>query len=70
MTTRLICDNCIPARVEPRYVLIVAFHFLVALAFAAFAVGNALRGNLIGTVLQGVLAALVLVLGVGVARSV
>lgn len=55
---------------EPRYVVIVVFHFVVALAFAAFAVRNALRGDVVGAVLQGTLGVLVLLLGVGFVRSV
>ena len=54
----------------PRSVAIVAVHLLGALLFAAMAVRAALLGDPVFAVMQGVLAALVVALGVGIARAV
>jgi hypothetical protein len=54
--------------VEPRYVAVVGMHLLVALTFAALATWNALNGDIVNATLQGVLAVLVLFLGIGITR--
>ena len=55
---------------EPRYVAIVGLHLLGAAVFAAVAVRSALLGDPVFAVMQAVLAALVVALGVGIARAV
>ncbi|QLD88652.1 hypothetical protein HWV07_06230 [Natronomonas salina] len=55
---------------EPRFVAIVAVHLVGALAFAAMAVRAALLGDPVFAVMQGVLAALIVALGVGIVRAV
>jgi hypothetical protein len=51
-------------------VAILALHLVGALAFAAMAARSALLGDPVFAVMQGVLAALVLALGLGIARAV
>ncbi|MCY4732296.1 hypothetical protein KY092_17220 [Natronomonas gomsonensis] len=53
---------------EPRYVAVIGMHVVVALAFVALAVRNALHGDIVNATLQGVIGALVLFLGVGITR--
>ncbi|WP_178916324.1 hypothetical protein [Natronomonas gomsonensis] len=53
---------------EPRYVAVIGMHVVVALAFVALAVRNAFHGDIVNATLQGVIGALVLVLGVGITR--
>jgi hypothetical protein len=55
-------------RVEPRYVAVIGMHVVVALAFVALAVRNALHGDVVNATLQGVVGAMVLLLGVGITR--
>lgn len=55
---------------ESSYVAIVGLHVAVALLFVAVAIWNALRGDVAGAVLQGVLGVLVAALGVGLTRAV
>ena len=50
--------------------VIVVLHVVASLAFAAMAVRSALLGDPVFAVMQGVLAVLVVALGVGVARAV
>lgn len=56
--------------VEPRYVVVVGVHAVVALAFIAVAVRNAILGDVVFAVMQGVIATLLVILGVGIARAV
>ena len=55
---------------EPRFVAILAVHFVGATVFAAMAVRSALLGDPVFAVMQGVLAVLVVLLGVGIVRAV
>jgi hypothetical protein len=55
--------------VRPRSVAIVGFHVLVALVFVGVAGYNAYTGDVVNAVMQGVLGALILVLGIGLARA-
>lgn len=54
---------------DPRFVSIVGIHLLGSLTFTGIAVRNALLGDTVGAVLQGVLAVLVITMGVGLARA-
>lgn len=54
---------------EPRSVVIVGVHLVGALLFAAMAIWAVLTGDPVFAVVQGVLAALVVTLGVGLARA-
>lgn len=54
---------------EPRIVGILGLHLLGALLFSAVAVRNLIRGDPVSAVMQGVLAVLIVVLGIGIARS-
>jgi hypothetical protein len=58
------------AGVEPRFVAIVLVHLVGALVFAAMAVRSAVLGDPVIAVMQGVLAVLVVVLGVRIVRAV
>lgn len=54
---------------EPRIVGIPGLHLLGALLFSAVAVRNVIRGDPVNAVLQGVLAVLIVMLGIGIART-
>ncbi|QLD86495.1 hypothetical protein HWV23_12410 [Natronomonas halophila] len=54
---------------EPRIVGILSLHVVGAVLFGAVAVWNLLNDDPVNAVLQGVLAALIVVLGIGIARS-
>ena len=54
---------------RPRSVAIVGFHVLVALVFVGMAGYNAHTGHMVNAVMQAVLGGLVLVLGIGLART-
>jgi hypothetical protein len=56
--------------VEPRSVGVLGLHVVVAVLFFAVAVWNLLNDDPVNAVLQGVLAVLVVALGIGIARSV
>jgi hypothetical protein len=70
MATIVLPRPAVRASVEPRIVGILALHGVGALLFSSVAVWNLLRGDGVNAVLQGVLAVLVLALGVGIAKSV
>jgi len=55
--------------VRPRSAAIVGFHLLVALLFVGVAGYNAQRGDTVNAVMQGVIGALILMLGIGLARA-
>lgn len=55
---------------ESRYVVIVSLHIVVAFVFVAVAIWNALQGDVVGAIMQGVLGVLVAILGVGIIRAV
>jgi hypothetical protein len=55
--------------VRPRSVAIVGFHLLVALVFVGVAGYNAHTGDTVDAVMKAVLGAVVLVLGIGLART-
>jgi hypothetical protein len=55
--------------VRPRSAAIVTFHLLVALTFFGMAGFNAYYGRTVSAVMQSVIAALVLSLGIGLART-
>ena len=55
--------------VRPRSAAIVTFHLLVALVFFGVAGFNVYRGETVNAVMQSVIAALVLSLGIGLARA-
>ena len=54
---------------RPRSAVIVVFHLVVALIFLGVASFNAYHGQTINAVLQGVIAALILSLGIGLGRA-
>ncbi|WP_336136092.1 hypothetical protein [Natronomonas amylolytica] len=54
---------------EPRIVGILGLHVVVAALFSGVAVWNLIHDDPVNAVMQGVLAALVIMLGVGIARS-
>lgn len=53
---------------DARTAAIVGIHGIVAVAFLAVSLWSAWRGNLVGAVVLGVVAVLVLLLGIGLAR--
>ena len=55
--------------VRPRSTVIVVFHLVVALIFFGVASFNAYHGQTVNAVLQGVIAALILSLGIGLAKA-
>ena len=55
---------------DPRFLAIVVVHLVGGLVFAVMAVRSAVLGDPVFAVMQGVLAVLVVVLGVGIVRSV
>ena len=55
--------------VRPRSAAIVTLHLLVALTFFSVASFNAYYGRTVSAVMQSVIAALVLSLGIGLARA-
>ena len=55
--------------VKPRSAAIGTFHLLVALTFFGMASFNAYYGRTVSAVMQSVIAALVLSLGIGLARA-
>lgn len=55
---------------EPRFVAVLAVHLVGAVVFAAMAIRAALLGDPIFAVMQGVIAALIVALGVGIVRAV
>lgn len=55
---------------EPRFVAVIVVHLIGAMTFAVMAVRSALLGDPTFAVMQGVLAALVVAMGVGIARAV
>jgi hypothetical protein len=55
--------------VKPRSAAIVTFHLLVALIFFGMASFNVYHGQTVNAVMQSVIAALVLSLGIGLARA-
>lgn len=56
--------------VEPRFVAIIVVHLIGAVVFAVMAVRSVLIGDPVFAVMQGVLAALIVLLGVGIVRAV
>lgn len=52
-----------------RSVAIVGFHLIAAAVFLTVAVWSLLSGDLVGGVMQSVIAVLFVVLGIGLARS-
>ena len=54
---------------RPRSAVIVVFHLVVALIFFGVASFNAYHGQTVNAVMQSVIAALVLSLGIGLARA-
>jgi len=55
--------------VRPRSVAIVGFHFVVALLFFGVAGYSVYHGDTVNAVMQSVIGVLILMLGVGLARS-
>ena len=55
--------------VRPRSAVIVVFHLVVALIFLGVAIFNAYHGQTVNAVLQGVIASLILLLGIGLAKA-
>ena len=54
---------------RPRSAVIVVFHLVVALIFFGVASFNAYHGQTVNAVLQGVIAVLILSLGIGLAKA-
>lgn len=54
---------------RPRSAAIVGFHMLVALVFVGVAGYNAYNGDSVNAVMQGVIGALIFMLGIGLARA-
>ena len=55
--------------VRPRSAVIVVFHLVVALVFLGIASFNVYHGQTVNAVLQGVIAVLILLLGIGLAKA-
>jgi len=55
--------------VRPRSAVIVVFHLVVALIFFGVASFNAYNGQTVNAVLQGVIATLILSLGIGLGKA-